>query len=167
MLSLNAYIESARTGSNKSEFDVVAGQINGLSESTHSLTIDMRCIVNNLEMKSAAVKEILANIMESVNEENNIIDNTINNFNNMDYKLQELENNIESISSEVNSVVKQSELIEEKSKLVKVSSEVIVEKTRAASNLNIQNQEKAIKTREVMNELVETVKELDSYIQEV
>ena len=85
----------------------------------------------------------------------------------MDYKLQELENNIESISSEVNSVVKQSELIEEKSKLVKVSSEVIVEKTRAASNLNIQNQEKAIKTREVMNELVETVKELDSYIQEV
>jgi methyl-accepting chemotaxis protein len=167
MLSLNAYIESARTGSNKSEFDVVAGQINGLSESTHSLTNDMSSIVNNLEMKSAAVKEILANIMESVNEENNIIDNTINNFNNMDYKLQELENNIESISSEVNSVVKQSELIEEKSKLVKVSSEVIVEKTRAASNLNIQNQEKAIKTREVMNELVETVKELDSYIQEV
>ena len=166
MLSLNAFIESARVSENskRGEFEVVANQISRLSDETYDLTKDISGIISKLEEKTIMAREAIDNVMISVDEENKIIDETANKLLNMNTDIKQLEQNIEGVSDRVDKVLKLNENIGKTSKKVEKSSKVVVEKTKNAYNLNNENQEKTEKTRSLMEELVKTVEELDKYI---
>lgn len=163
LLSLNAGIESARAGEKGKGFAIVASEIKNLSEQTSTMLDDINKVVLKLEGNTERAKKVIYSVVDAVNEENKTIDETIVDFNDMDKYISVLNENISSILNKVNNVVEYSEGIGDKSKDLVKSSLDVSKKTNQALELNKENKEKAVRTKNLMNDLVGIADEFNEY----
>lgn len=163
LLSLNASIESARAGDEGKGFAIVASEIRNLAEQTNAMLDEISKVVIKLEGNTERVKKVVYSVVDAVNEENKTIDETIIDFNDMDNYISILSENISSILNKVNNVVEYSEGIGDKSKDLVKSSLDVSKKTNQALELNKENKEKAVRTKNLMNDLVGIADEFNEY----
>ena len=164
LLSLNASIESARAGELGKGFVNVSNEIRNLAEQTSNLTDDINKIIVKLESNAIRTQKVINEVILAVDEENATIDETIKDFNEMNESLLGLGRNIDVILNKVEDVVKYSKTIELHTVKLAESSRNVSEITDKTVGLNNDNKEKAEKTRELMEGLIELVDQMDEFI---
>ena len=164
LLSLNAYIESAKAGENRKGFEVVASQISKLTDSTVSLTNDIYKIILSLENNTIKARNVIGDVLDMVDNENIVIDKAVCGFDTIGNNIIDLSQGISSIYERIGEVVDYSSKIEEQATKISNFSNIIENQTLEVLELNKDNQEKTKKTQLSMNDLVNVVEELDEYI---
>ncbi|MBE5934739.1 MAG: hypothetical protein E7262_02960 [Lachnospiraceae bacterium] len=163
LLSFNTYVKSARAGEVGKGFAVVASKIRSLAESTSGLTDNIKDIVNKLEQNANVVQQVINEVVDAINEENGTIDKTMLDFNSMDKDIHCLSENVYGISERVNSVTSFTTEIEKHIGQLKSLSEGVTAHGREVVVLNKESKEKIINTRVLMEEMLDTVNELEEF----
>lgn len=163
LLSLNASIESVRAGDVGKGFAVVANQIRSLADETSKLTDSINKTVGELEENAVIAQKVVKNVVDSITEENNIIDGTMDDFKVIEQNIYNLSNNVEKISYSVENVAEFNRKIESHISQLTASSEEVTACTEEAVTLYKDNKKKTYNTRKYMDEMLETANKLDEF----
>lgn len=161
LLSLNASIKSIRAGDVGKGFAVVAGQIRTLAKETAELTDSINNIVESLEKSAYVSQKVINEVVSAINEENNTIDNTMQDFDSMEMNIKDLSSNVNGISNRVNNVISFNASIENHIEQLMSSSENVITNTNEAETINKDNKWKVKKARELMNNMLITADKMD------
>ena len=80
---------------------MVAGEIRSLADGTSKLTDDIAGIVLMLEKYALKAQKVVNEVVKSINEENTTIDETLNDFVNMESNINGLGDNVKNILEKV------------------------------------------------------------------
>ena len=164
LLSLNASIESARAGESGKGFAVVAGEIRVLAEQTSELTEDIDKIVSNLEFNALKAQKVVGEVVQSIDEENTTIDETMEDFREMEMNLSDTGKRVDNILDKIKNVVSYNVEIERHISALAASSEEVTASTEEGVALNEENRDKAIKTKELLYNLFSIIDDLENYV---
>lgn len=164
LLSLNASIESARAGETGKGFAVVAGEIRVLADQTSDLTDAIDKIVSKLEHNALKAQRVVGEVVQAIDEENATIDETVDDFELMQSNLNDMGDCVEAILEKIQNVVSYNVEIEKHISALASSSEEVTASTEEGVALNEENRDKAKKTKELMNDLLSLVDELEQYV---
>lgn len=97
LLALNASIEAARAGEAGRGFSVVADEIRQLSEDTKEASNNITRIIQELNADTRLANESIANAVESVTKQNDLIAETREKFSQVSNEVELLSNNIDEV----------------------------------------------------------------------
>lgn len=160
LLSLNASIESARAGEAGKGFAIVAEEIRNLSDETANLTTNIGEIAKTLENDALKAQQLIDKVAESIKSENKTIDSTMENFNDMEVKINNLGRDMDNILVSTTDVVKYNNEVMEHIEQLSAETEEVTAFIEEALELNKKNKEKTDNTYNIMNSLSETVDKL-------
>ena len=138
LLALNASIEAARAGEAGSGFAVVADEIRGLADSTKSSIANIEEILVMLENSTKVADERLASMFDGMENQNNYIEETNQNLNQVNSSLMELTTEISKIFEEIQKVeTETSQVVDSVNQISSISQEVsaTTEEVYEASNV--------------------------------
>ena len=164
LLSLNASIESARAREAGKGFAVVAGEIRTLADGTSNLTDDINKIVLMLENNALKAQKAVNDVVQAINEENNTIDETLNDFISMKNTINGLGDNVKSILQKVENMASFNTEIVKHITNLSASSEEVTACTEEALGINEDNKNKAAQTKNLMAELLKSAERIDEFV---
>ena len=160
LLSLNASIESARAGESGKGFAVVAGEIRALADQTSELTLAIDEIANKLENNALKAQKAVGNVVIAINEENDTIDETMQDFVVMQDEMNNVNKAVDKITKSLDKVVEFNAEIERHVTNLAALSEEVTASTEEGVSLSEENKNKAQKTRNLLYALLEKVEQL-------
>ncbi len=99
LLALNASIEAARAGEAGRGFSVVADEIRQLSEDTKEASNNITRIIQDLNADTRLANESIANAVDSVTKQNELIAETREKFSQVSSEVELLSNNIDEVKA--------------------------------------------------------------------
>ncbi|MCM1258308.1 MAG: methyl-accepting chemotaxis protein [Roseburia sp.] len=160
LLALNASIEAARAGSAGKGFSVVAEEIRKLSEDTQQASNNITKIIQELNTGAMRANESIANAMDSVKEQNQVIMDTNGKFAEVETKVSGLVENINQMSNIMTETVDAANVIfDNVSQLSAASQEVASSSSEGLGNSQITVQEVA-KCKEIFDAIYSLAKDL-------
>lgn len=163
LLSLNASIESARAGEAGRGFAVVADEIRSLADETQALTNEISTIVAELELNAVSAKTMVESVVNSVEEEDVLIDASKKSYEQLIEKFNDLYESVTMTQKELAHVVESNDAIVDSISQLSASSEEVAASMEMAVELSNNNMMKTKQTGELINGLLESVNELDKY----
>lgn len=160
LLALNASIEAARAGTAGRGFSVVAEEIRKLSEDTQLASNKITNIIQELNTGARRANESIANAMESVNQQNEVIVETNGKFTEVEEKVGGLLKNISQMSNIMTDTVESANVIfDNVSQLSATSEEIASSSSEGLGNSEITVQEVA-KCKEIFDAIYSLAQDL-------
>ena len=124
------------------------------------ITTNIGEIAKTLENDALKAQKLIDKVAESVDSENKTIDSTMDKFNDMEVKINNLGRDMDNILISTMDVVKYNNEVMEHIEQLSAETEEVTAFIEAALELNKKNKEKTDKTYNIMNSLSETVDKL-------
>ena len=151
------------TGEVGKGFAVVAKQVRQLAVETSELTEEIDSMVEKLQESAFISQEAMDEVVGAINEENQTIDQTIKDFENMQTNIHGLSKNVIGIDSSVNKLARFNEEIENHiNELADLSKKVSLD-IKGAENSNDDNKERILLTRQLMDEMLVVAERMDEF----
>lgn len=163
LLSLNASIESARAGEAGRGFAVVADEIRGLADETQALTGEISGIVQRLENDAKKARDTVGGVVNSMDEEKLLIDNSRNTYIQMEETMNGLYGRVEEIQERLRQIVVSNNAIVDSISQLSASSQEVAASMDTAVELSNENMKKTAETKELMEKLESSAEELERY----
>lgn len=165
ILSLNAAIESARAGEAGKGFAVVAEEVRRLAIQTGDSVASIADILNALgEMVENAVGGI-THFRESNIEQNELIKDTVNIFNETTVEINKVYDNILVVADKVNNILNANNEIVGSIEKISAISEETMAGIQETNSTTTQNNESVQHTKEIAGELLEVSQKMMQYIE--
>lgn len=160
LLALNASIEAARAGEAGKGFAVVAEQIRILSEQTKMATENISGILSELSSDVERVTTSIGNSVDSVEEQNRLIDTTKEKFDAIDSGVNELISTIQSFEGIMKGITESTDVIAERITNLSVSSQGVMATSDKGTKLMAQAVEDMEKVDITLTNIYQLAQEL-------
>lgn len=156
LLALNASIEAARAGEAGRGFAVVAEQIRVLSEQTKVATENISGILSELSSDVASVTTSISNSVESIEIQNQLIEETKGKFDAIDSGVNELMSVIQGFRKTMEDIADSTDVISDGIANLSASSQEVA----ATSDAEVQMAAQAVEDMDKVNDMLTNIYEL-------
>lgn len=163
LLSLNASIESARAGEAGRGFAVVADEIRNLADETKTLTAEINGIVETLENNASGTKETVSRVVESIEDEKVLIDDSMDTYVKMEDMFKQLYESVTDTQKQLKQIVDSNNAIVDSINQLSAASEEVAASMDMAVELSNNNMAKTKEAGGLMEEIVTSANQLDKY----
>lgn len=163
LLSLNASIESARAGEAGRGFAVVADEIRNLADETKTLTAEINGIVETLENNASGTKETVSKVVESIEGEKVLIDDSMDTYVKMEDMFKQLYESVTDTQKQLKQIVDSNNAIVDSINQLSAASEEVAASMDMAVELSNNNMAKTKEAGGLMEEIVTSANQLDKY----
>lgn len=163
LLSLNASIESARAGETGRGFAVVADEIRNLADETKTLTVEINGIVETLENNASGTKETVSKVVESIEDEKVLIDDSMDTYVKMEDMFKQLYESVTDTQKQLKQIVDSNNAIVDSINQLSAASEEVAASMDMAVELSNNNMAKTKEAGGLMEEIVTSANQLDKY----
>lgn len=163
LLSLNASIESARAGEAGRGFAVVADEIRNLADETKTLTAEINGIVETLENNASGTKETVSKVVESIEGEKVLIDDSMDTYVKMEDMFKQLYESVTDTQKQLKQIVDSNNAIVDSLNQLSAASEEVAASMDMAVELSNNNMAKTKEAGGLMEEIVTSANQLDKY----
>lgn len=160
LLALNASIEAARAGESGRGFAVVAGEIGGLANNTQESLREISQLMAELEQDAAQVSDSIRTSSAKLNEQNDVMKETVNK---VKYMIDMLSSCLEAIEQVYEDNIQQKQLVSETNE----SNEQMQEQIEMQDQRFREISHVVSDSAQAMTGLASQVDELDSIIQQM
>lgn len=163
LLSLNASIESARAGEAGRGFAVVADEIRNHADETKTLTAEINGIVETLENNASGTKETVSKVVESIEDEKVLIDDSMDTYVKMEDMFKQLYESVTDTQKQLKQIVDSNNAIVDSINQLSAASEEVAASMDMAVELSNNNMAKTKEAGGLMEEIVTSANQLDKY----
>lgn len=163
LLSLNASIESARAGEAGRGFAVVADEIRNLADETKTLTAEINGIVETLENNASGTKETVSKVVESIEDEKVLIDDSMDTYVKMEDMFKQLYESVTDTQKQLKQIVDSNNAVVDSINQLSAASEEVAASMDMAVELSNNNMAKTKEAGGLMEEIVTSANQLDKY----
>ncbi len=162
LLALNASIEAARAGDAGRGFAVVAEEIRQLSEQTQEASNNITAIIDELNHGTQLANESINHSVSSVHKQNEMIDHTLERFQNIQAEMNELSAKVTNTEQSMLSILSSTDTISENISQLSATSEEVA----ASSTEGLKTSETAVENmnscRNILEEIAQLAQKLKS-----
>jgi len=162
LLALNASIEAARAGEAGKGFSVVATEISNLSSQTNAATGEINTLISSIVNSIGAVTEAMERLLESSRMQNQYVDDTANNF-------EQIHNSTQNIVEQVTQLKETVDVVTAANAQVSdgiVNVETVTQKVMDGANETLEscntNLQSIANVTEIMDKLMENAEKLQA-----
>lgn len=162
LLALNASIEAARAGEAGKGFAVVASEISNLSSQTNAATGEINTLIVNIVNSIGAVTESMERLLESSRMQNQYVDDTADNFEQIHNSTQNIVEQVSQLKQTVDVVTAANAQVSEGIRNVETVTQRVMENandTLQSCNTNLQSIANVV---EIMDKLMENAEKLQA-----
>ena len=163
LLALNASIESARAGEAGRGFAVVADQIRELAEQTRQSTEKISGIIEELNVDAQNATDIVQSSIDTMKEQNDLIAHASQGFAGIRDNVETLNQRVEDIDKKIINLVESNDTIIKNINQLSATSETVSANAEEVRERSHQNQNEAMKAKELLNHVLNTIQELAKY----
>ncbi|MCP4134223.1 MAG: hypothetical protein GY754_24835 [bacterium] len=164
LLALNAAIEAARAGDAGRGFAVVAEEIGKLASLSGESAADIASFLDEIQQKADESVDAVVNLKEVNLEQSDYIIQTKTVFNEITEKMKGVNENVSLVTGKIDEILNSNNMIVEKINTIAEHSDETILQTKEASEITLQNIEQASQAKNLVEELIETSKEMSKYI---
>ncbi|MCX7749746.1 MAG: methyl-accepting chemotaxis protein [Clostridia bacterium] len=164
LLSLNAAIESARAGELGKGFAVVSEEIRKLANQSRDSAGNIEIIISELQEKADRSVEAVLKLTNVNNEQNELIVKTKSIFDDIILKLKQVNENVNFLNQRIGEIVSSNNKIVESINEISALSQEATANAEEASAMTCENIEQSGIAKNLVEELMNTSKEMDKYI---
>lgn len=161
LLALNASIEAARAGEAGRGFAVVAEQIRQLSEQTNMASNHITGIISELNEDTKRASDSIENSVESVNKQNELIEQTRQTFERISEGVDQLGHNIANTEDVMQGILEATAVISESITNLSATSEEVA----ASSTEGMRKSQETVEEMKLCKEILEKIYALSQELQ--
>ncbi|WP_167955831.1 methyl-accepting chemotaxis protein [Anaerosporobacter faecicola] len=165
LLALNASIESARAGEAGRGFAVVADQIRQLAEQTREATENISKIIEELNNEATNALITVKENIEVSNEQGTLITDTSTSFEKVNENMKMLSKDISNVDTKLEELSTSNQVIVDNISQLSAASEEVFASAQQGEEVSEVSKEDSSNARELLEQLIETAKGLDKYLE--